>query len=231
LSESALRFVTGIFLIVAGVWLIVPFELLRRSFEYPDILRQPTGEILRKYHAGGNRLTNLWLLFALSAALLFPTALLLHQVISNASQGGNIAYLGIATLFGVLAGIFNLLGLMRWVFLVPLLAAKYVNPNSSQATREATETTFEAFHTYLGVTVGEFLGFSTLSIWGVMVGFALMDAGVINPILALVGVIVSFGIFLGNLEFAGWKPGGVIVAISSALFAVWLTVTGVVLLF
>ncbi|HKP54411.1 MAG TPA: DUF4386 domain-containing protein [Chloroflexia bacterium] len=231
MNDSTLRIVTGVFLIVSGLWLIVPFELLRRSFEYPDILRKPTGEILRKYHAGGNRLTILWLFFALSAVLIFPTALLLHEVIANASRGRAIPYLGIATLFGILAGIFNLLGLIRWVFLVPLLAAKYVDPNSSQATRDATETVFEAFHTYLGVTVGEFLGFSTLSIWGALVGFALMDAALLNPILALVGVILSIGIFLGNLEFAGWKPAGAIVAISSGLFAVWLIVIGTVLLF
>lgn len=231
MSDATLRIVTGVLLIVSGLWLIVPFELLRRSFEYPDILRKPTGEILRKYHAGGNRLSILWLLFSLSAVLIFPTVLLLHEVIANASQGRDLTYLGIATLFGVLAGIFNLLGLIRWVFLVRLLAAKYVDPNSSQATRDATEVVFESFHTYLGVTVGEFLGFSTLSIWGVLIGFALMDVALLNPILALVGIALSIGIFLGNLEFAGWKPAGAIVAISSALFAVWLIVTGAVLLF
>jgi hypothetical protein len=39
------------------------------------------------------------------------------------------------------------------------------------------------------------------------------------------------GIFLGNLEFAGWKPAGAIVAVGSGLFAVRLIVIGAVLLF
>lgn len=228
MSDVPLRGVLGILLIISGIWLIVPFELLRRSFEYPDILRQPTAEILRKYHAGGNRLTIIWLLFSLSAVLVFPVVILIHQAV--ASRGVDIPYLGIATLFGVLAGLFNLLGLIRWVFLVRLLAGKYVDPGSSQATRDAIEVAFEAFHIYLGVTVGEFLGFSALSIWGVLTSVAMMQSGLIGPLLALFGIVLSIGIFIGNLEFAGWKPAGAIVAVSSALFAIWLIVVGIAFL-
>jgi hypothetical protein len=231
MDDTTLQVVIGVLLIVSGLGLIAPFELLRRTFEYPDILRQPTGEILRKYHAGGNRLTIYWLLFAMSAVLIFFVVPLLHEVISRTAGAQGIWYLGVASLFGVLAGLFNLLGLVRWVFLVRMLADKYVQTDTSEARREAIEAVFEAFHTYLGVTVGEFLGFSALSIWGILSALALMQAGLIDPILAVPGMIVSAGIILGDLEFAGWKPAGAIVAISSALFAVWLIAVGVVFLF
>ena len=54
--------------------------------------------------------------------------------------------------------------LARWpflvpIFLVPILARKYDDPAPSEATREATVVVFESFHTYLGVAIGECLGY------------------------------------------------------------------------
>jgi len=39
--------------------------LLARSFDYPDILRQPTGQVLDRFAAGGSRLVLTWWGFAL----------------------------------------------------------------------------------------------------------------------------------------------------------------------
>ncbi|MGH2360182.1 MAG: hypothetical protein ACRDGM_06530 [bacterium] len=38
--------VTGAMLLVAPVWFNVTFMMLARSFDYPDILRRPTDEVL-----------------------------------------------------------------------------------------------------------------------------------------------------------------------------------------
>jgi hypothetical protein len=50
------------------------FWLLGRSFDYPDILRRPTSEVLARFRAGGARLLLLWWIFALTAVLLAPLA-------------------------------------------------------------------------------------------------------------------------------------------------------------
>jgi hypothetical protein len=218
---------TGVLLIITGLQLIWPFEMLRRTFEYPDILRQPTADILRKYHAAGRRLPLLWLAFALSALLALAAVVLLHQAV--ASQGG-VFYLGLTTAVGVVAAIFNLLGLSRWIFMVPLLASRYLAPTSSPATREAIEVVFETLHTYLGLTIGEFWGFTLLAVWGILIALALMATGLIAPWLGILGILFSVGVFMGVFEFAGWKPAGIIVAISSALWALWLVAVGITFL-
>lgn len=52
--------VTGILLIVLPIAFNVFFALLAAQFQYPQILRQPTAEVLVAFRAGGSRLLTTW---------------------------------------------------------------------------------------------------------------------------------------------------------------------------
>jgi hypothetical protein len=108
--------VAGVVLIVAPLWFNTSFALLGKRFDYPDILRRPTPEILDRFRAGGPRLILLWWTFMLSGVLLIVAAVLLGQVLGL----GSVVL--VATTFGVLAGLVQMLGLLRWVYVVPALA-------------------------------------------------------------------------------------------------------------
>jgi len=75
--------------IAAALLIILPlaynlfFFLLGRRFDYPNILRSPTGEILSRFKAGGVGHKLLWYGFMLTAVLLGPLAVLLGQVIGG----------------------------------------------------------------------------------------------------------------------------------------------------
>ena len=56
----------GVVLIVAPLWFNANFALLGKRFEYPDILRRPTSEVLERFRAGGAGLILLWWTFMLS---------------------------------------------------------------------------------------------------------------------------------------------------------------------
>lgn len=124
---------TGLFLILLPIAFNVIFFLLQKTFEYPDILRKSTDYILSRINSGGNRLILTWYSFALTGFLFVPTAVLVHQVFAR----DNIPYMAIATTIGVLAGLVQFLGLIRWTFLVPYLAKTYFEPDSSQATKDS----------------------------------------------------------------------------------------------
>ncbi len=64
MSENKLRKLTGFFFIIGAILVNIPYTLLIMNFDYPDILRQPTEEILTKFQAGGNSLIYTWLAFA-----------------------------------------------------------------------------------------------------------------------------------------------------------------------
>ena len=48
------------------------FAALAATFDYPDVLRRPTGEVLERFAQGGSRLVLLWWAFAMTAILLAP---------------------------------------------------------------------------------------------------------------------------------------------------------------
>jgi hypothetical protein len=221
----------GALLILLPFAFNVFFFLLARKFNYPDILRSPTGDILLRFQAGGVGLKILWYGFMLTAVLLVPLAVLLGQVIAR--DGLDVA--PTATVVGVLAAVVQFLGLARWPFLVPALARTYTDPASSQATREAIAVAFEAFHRYLGIGIGECLGYLLTGAWTILVGVAMLQSSPFEPWLAWPGIIIGLSLIVGSLEFVGrfeeqgWKLASVIVPIAYIAWSLWLIVSGVVL--
>ncbi len=136
----------------------------------------------------------------------------------------------IALPIGVFAGAVQVVGLMRWPFLVPYFARRYASPGTSAAAREAIEITFESAHRFLGLAVGEHLGYLSTAVWTALIAFALVDAGIVLPLAAYVGLLTAVGIAAGLLEPAGWRPAAAVNAIAYLLWSVWLTVVGVALL-
>ena len=224
MSPTAL---TGLLLIVVPVLFNVTFFMLQRSFSYPDILRQPTDAILRRFQAGGAPLRRLWYAFAFSSMIFIPVPILVFQVFD---AHGVPWYAFPGALLGVLAGLVQVLGLLRWSFLVPSLAELYTRPDSSPATRDSVAVVFQAFHQYAGVAIGEHLGYLFTGLWSVVVCLTMIQTGLVAPLLGWLGLIPALGILVGLLEEAGFKPAGVINAISYILWSLWLIAFGIALL-
>ena len=159
----SVRFIAGVLLVPTPLAFNVLFLMLQRSFDYPGVLRRPTPQILSRFAPGGRRLIVMWYLFALSAALIIPGVILLSEV------AGSSVLARIALPIGVFAGAVQLIGLMRWPFLVPYLARRYASPDASAAAREAIEITFESAHRFLGLTVGEHLGYLSTAVWTALI--------------------------------------------------------------
>jgi Domain of unknown function (DUF4386) len=208
------------------------FFLLGRRFDYPDILRRPTEEILSRFQAGGVSLKLLWYGFMLTAVLFAPLAVLLGQVLAR----DGLAVVPVTTTIGVLAAVVQFLGLARWPFLVPSLARTYADPASSHAKREATAVTFESFHRYLGIGIGECLGYLLTGAWTMLVGVAMLQSSPFELWLAWPGIIIGLSLIVGSLEFVGrfeeqgWKLAGTIVPIAYIAWSLWLILSGLVLL-
>jgi hypothetical protein len=108
---------TGLLLLVLPVAYNLFFTLLARSFNYPDILRRPTSQVLERFTAGGSRLVLIWWGFAMSAVLLAPAVVLLSATLADADP----TVLALATAIGLLAALVQFLSLVRWPFAVPHL--------------------------------------------------------------------------------------------------------------
>jgi uncharacterized protein DUF4386 len=223
---------TGVLLLIPPVGFNSFFFLLARRFDYPDILRHPTEDILRRFQAGGAPLKLVWYGFMLTAVLLAPLAVLFGQVLAR----DGLAIVPTATVIGVLAAVVQFVGLARWPFLVPALARAHGDPGASQATRESTVVVFESFHRYLGVAIGECLGYLFTGAWTVLVGAAMLQSPAFEPWLAWPGIAIGLALVVGSLEFVGrfeehgWKLAGTIIPVAYIAWSAWLIISGLVLL-
>lgn len=128
------------------------------------------------------------------------------------------------------------LGLARWPFLVSALARAYTDPDSTEATREATKVVFDSFHRYLGVGIGESLGYLLTGTWSLLVGVAMIQSSAFEAWLGWPGITIGLFLVIGSLEFVGrfeeqgWKLAGTIVPITYIAWSLWLILTGLILL-
>ncbi len=216
-------FITGGLLILLPIVFNVAFFMLGRTFEYPDILRQPTDAILKKFRAGGARLVAWWYVFAFGAILFIAVPVLLFQILNTSDT----PYLLVGTVIGVIAGLVQVFGLLRWSFLVPHLANVYFNPNASGAERDAVSVVFQAFHQYAGAAIGEHLGYMFTAVWTILVAFAMMNSLFFPSWFGWIGILAALGILVGLTESLGVKFAGAVNAISYVLWSLWLIAAGV----
>jgi hypothetical protein len=220
----------GVFLIVAPLWFNATFALLGKRFDYPDILRRPASEILDRFRAGGSSLIRLWWMFMLSGLLLIPAVVLLGQA---------LRFTGIVPLsvtIGVLAGLVQMLGLLRWVYLVPSLARAHADPALGSGDREATVAVFRAMHQYLGVGMGEHLGYLFTGLWSVLTGAAIVGTALLPAWIGWVGIVIGVGLIVGSAEFLGsneeegWALAGTAIPVLYVAWSLWLVAIGIALI-
>ena len=224
--------VAGLLLVVMPVAFNAAFALLAARFDYPDILRRPTAEVLAAFHAGGSGLVLLWWAFALTAVLLAPLVVLLSSALGDADR----ALVAVATTAGVLAAVVQFLGLVRWPFLVPYLARVDADPDAPAARREAVDIVFQSFNRYLGVAVGEHLGYALTGAWTTLTGIALTQTAAAPSWVGVLGIVIGPVLMLCSLEFVGsheprgWRLAERLTPITYVAWSLWLVATGIALL-
>lgn len=219
---------TGVLFILGAILVNIPYTLLIANFEYPDILRRPTGEILTRFQAGGSGLIYTWLAFAWAGLPIVLGVMLLRRVVDQDRH----PLIGPATTFGVVGGIVQIVGLLRWVFVVPGLATAYTATGASEATRSAAEVAFQAVHQYGGVALGEHLGQAFTIVWMVMVAAMMLRSRVFRPWLGWFGLAAAAVYSSAQLELLAivvpdlpsWDPAGLL---GSLMWLGWMLLMGI----
>lgn len=204
------RKLTAGLLIAAAVLTTVAFTALGSVFNYPDVLKEPTDDILAAFTAHQAAVVGWFVVLTLSAALFAPIAIGVGRLAVNRPMR-------IAVPVGIAAAVVQVVGLSRWALLVPSYAAS--------GDRES----FETAHQILGTLIGETFGYALTAAWTLLVLAALGRAfagrwflalGGVSAILVATGVVSPLGV--PGVDFANF--------IGYVLWSVWLVAFGVVLL-
>ena len=175
----------------AALLAIAGFTALGSVFDYPQILQEPTADILARYRDHPGAVTAWFLVLMVSAALRAVGGL--HR--GRIARDPRIAWLGLA------AATVQVVGLSRWVLLVPGISAD----GSAEAQHR-----FELFHTWLGTVLGETVGYALTAAFTVLVARTielrwLRLLGYASAGLIATGVLVPLGLHAATLtNFAGY---------------------------
>lgn len=213
----------GTLLVAVPLIFTAGFTGLQMTFEYPDILRQPAGDVLTRFAAAGADLHLYW--YAMTAASLLMIGAVIAAGLHFWKRDSLLAAFSIGA--GVLAGLVQALGLLRWVMLVPSLAAAYVAPGATEIEQSMAIALFDAANHYVGMGVGEHLGYFFTAIWTVLASALIFKT---NRIIAAAGVVIALGVISGMLEPFGVPLTGLINSISYTLWALWTLILGIVML-
>jgi hypothetical protein len=187
----------------AALLAIAGFTALGSVFEYPQILKEPTADILELYRQHQGTVMAWFGVLMVSAALLAPAGILLGRL-AGGSRGRWIAVLG------VVAAVVQVVGLSRWVLLVPGISQDALDP----ARTTAAHHSFELVHTWLGTILGETIGYALTATFTVLITLAVTRAvgprwmvwlGYLSAALIATGVLIPLGLEAASLtNFAGY---------------------------
>lgn len=210
----------GLLLVAVPLIFIAGFTGLQVSFDYPDILRRPAAEVLARFADGGGLLLAFWYAMMLAAILLVPAAVALGFHLWRRDP----LLAALSAVFGVLAGLVQAMGLLRWIILVPSLATQN---GLGGVDADAAGRLFDAANHYLGMGIGEHFGYLFTAVWT-----ALVAALVWRPhkIVARCGLAIAIGVAAGMLEPFGVPFTATINAVAYSLWAVWALMLGTVVL-
>ena len=231
MSTKQFRQLTGLFFILGAVLVNIPYALLIVNFDYPDILRAPVDQILAQFQAGGNGLIYTWLAFAwVGLPMLFGAIMLKHIL-----EKENSLFLETATTIGVIGFVVQVIGLLRWVFVVPVIARIFNDPTTTKTMGESLSVLFMGINQYGGVVLGEHMGQFFIIVWMSMISAIIYRSPIFARWVAWLGWIASAVYLLAQTELLATAiPGFPVIGWAglsgSLLWLLWMILIGVFLL-
>lgn len=193
-THRATARLAGAALASASLLAIAGFTVLGSVFEYPQILEEPTSEILALFRERQGAVVTWFLVLVVSAALMAPAGVFLGRLVGG-TLGRRIAGVGIV------AATVQVVGLQRWATLVPGISQDALDP----ARRAGAEEQFELLHTVLGKVIGETFGYALTATFTVLVVTALSRT-IMPRWMALIGYtaagLIATGVVIPLVELA-----------------------------
>jgi hypothetical protein len=214
------RKTTAILLLTAAVLTNAAFTVLGSVFNYPDVLKEPTSEILASFREHQGAVMFWFTVMAISSALFAPIAIGVGRLSTHRAMRAAVPV-------GIAAAVVQVLGLSRWPVLVPGFAADATS--TDPATAAQAQDAFETAHRVLGNIIGESFGYLFTAAWTLLVlaalhrtlagrWFTILGAG--SALLILTGLLSPLDLpLVDTANFAGY-----------VLWSLWLIAFGVLLL-
>ena len=213
---------TTIFLLLAMiVTVIVPVSILGANFNFPDVLRHPAASAFALFKQNQTIIIIGYYIFLISSLLFIPLSYFLYK---SLFQAKNKVALNMLVGFGITTAIFQCLGFVRWIFVMPYLTENYYsNPNK----KETIELIYETLNRFLGMSVGEHLGFIAMGFWTICLGTIILRHNKFYNWISYSGITIGVFLIISTAEHFGGKYAalfGTFNFLANTLWSIWLAI-------
>ncbi len=214
-------------LLLQPVLMFIAFFVLSSAINWPASLDEPASVNLPLIVEERGAVVFGYGSYFLYSLLILPLSVALYFALKGREASPLLA---VAASFGVISALARVLGIGRWLFLMPLLAETYLDPTSGEATRAAVEVAYAAFNEYAG-GVGEIVGVSlTGALWVGLTSIALLRSERFPSWPGLLGLPAAGILMMGLSPIFGVDPGALVTVLGVNVYLVWTVVLAAVLL-
>jgi len=224
-ESRGLRQAAIVLLIMEAFLMFPPLIILGAAINWPASLDEPASVnlplILEQYVAVMTGY-GIYLVYSL---FFLPVAYLTGRVITGDDTENPLFRL--ASSFAALSALARALGIVRWLFAMPVLAQLYTAPTASSELKASISVTYEMLNAYAG-GVGEQLGVSLFAaIWLALISILIMQKANWPNWLGYFGFVAAISLFLNLLEVIGIDMGPMAI-ISVTLVQFWMLAAAIV---
>jgi hypothetical protein len=199
---------TGSLLIAQFVLMWTAFSVLSSAINWPASLGDPASIALPRLLDNEAVVMFGYGFYLMTALLMVPAT-----AAFNARFGLTGAYAATTLTLGTVCAVAKMIGITRWLFVMPSLARAFVAPDADQAT---ISLIFNVLNDYAG-GIGEAIGVGLVGgVWTILIGLAVVRSGshfvgwfaVVMGVTLLATLPAVFGVELGpilTISNVGWQ--------------------------
>lgn len=225
--NRSFRYSAFVLLLIEFSLIFAVLAILGAAINWPASLDEPASVNLPLILAQATGVKLGYSLYLLYSVLIIPVAFVITRLVAGGSQPTMLLH--IANGFAIGSAVLRVLGIIRWLIPMPILARIYTDPATSPATREAVAAMYDMLNAYAG-SIGEVLGVGFFAaLWVGMTAFVILRDGTLPRWIGGYGLLCAAALTAGLLEIIDVDAGALLSVNVTMLHFWWLLIAGVLL--
>lgn len=226
--NKSFRYTAFVLLLIEFLLIFAPLIILGAAINWPASLDEPASVNLPLILDQSGAVKLGYFLYLIYSVLIIPVAFVISRIVGGQQTDNTL--LKIANGFAVGSAVLRVLGIIRWLIPMPVLAQVYTDPTTTPATREAVAVMYDMLNAYAG-SVGEVLGVGFFAaLWVATTSIAILRDGTVPRWVGGYGLITAVALMAGLLEIINIDAGAMLTINVTMLHFWWLTIALIVLL-
>jgi hypothetical protein len=216
-----------VLLLAEIITVTIPVAILRSKFNFPGILRRPAIEAFTLFKQNQPYIILGYYIFLVSSLLFIPLSYFLQNTFKDTNSKKALKTL---VGLGITTTIFQSIGFIRWIFVMPFLTESYFVDN---ANKNSVTLIYETINRFAGMSIGEHLGFLIMGSWTICLGTIIINSPKYKKWIGIAGIFIGLLLIISVGEHFGGACAylfGKLNFIANTIWTFWLLLIAIMIL-